>query len=116
MEQHLWTDESKIALFFGSRGPTTVKHGGVSFMIWDVSHTMVFYLFITPGIMDRSEYIKTVEEVMLSYAEKEMFLNGCFNKTTTPNTPVSSSILVPDQPVQSLDWLVWIQQKTGGVT
>ena len=24
--------------------------------------------------------------------------NGCLNKTTTPNTPVSSTILVPDQP------------------
>ena len=42
------------------------------------------------GLMDQFESIKILEELMLPSAENEM---GCFNETTTPNTPVNQQHL-----------------------
>ena len=45
----------------------TVKHGGASIMIWgQFSYCGVGSIYHIPGIMDQSEYIKILGEVMVS--------------------------------------------------
>ena len=102
MEQHSWTDGSWIVVFvsrnhrqFVRRPPNTefkLQNNEDSEARWRKHHDMGMRsgLFITyQG--HGSVWIQT-------FAKEEMFLNGCFNKTTAPNTPGSSSILVPGQP------------------
>uniref|UniRef100_A0AAY5EIJ8 DDE-1 domain-containing protein n=1 Tax=Electrophorus electricus TaxID=8005 RepID=A0AAY5EIJ8_ELEEL len=50
---------------------TRLKHGGVSIMVWGgFSYFGVGPIYRIPGTMDKSEYIKILEEVMLPYAEE----------------------------------------------
>ncbi len=54
--------------------------------------------------MDHFKYIKILKEVMLPYAEADTPLKWVFHKTTTPNTPVSTQHLDPDQQITLLQW------------
>ena len=89
-----WPEETRSNIY----GPMkTVKHGGEGIMIWGcLSYYGVRSFYHTPVIMNQLEYIRKLEEVMIPKWKHSW--NGCFNKTATPNAPVSSSFLVPDQP------------------
>ena len=57
----------------------TVKHSGASIMMWRCfSYYDVESIYHIPGIVDQFEYIRIFVEVMLLYAEEEMFLKWLF--------------------------------------
>ncbi len=97
---------SKIVLF-GSRGcrqfvrwppntefkpqytVKTVKHGGASIMIWGCFSYYVLGLFITfQGSWISLSTLKYLKGLCCLMPKRKCSWNGCFNKTTTPNTPV----------------------------
>jgi len=98
----LWSDESKIVLF-GGRGSRqfvrrpplsafspkytlkTVKHGGLSIMIWaSFSHYGVGPIYWVKTIMDRYVYVNILNDVMLPYASEDMPLIWTFQQDNDP--------------------------------
>lgn len=98
----LWTDESKIVLY-GARGSRqyvrrpanseynpkyttkTIKHGGSSIMIWACfSFYGVGPIYWIKETMDRTVYVRIMEEIMLPYAREEMPLLWVFQQDNDP--------------------------------
>lgn len=106
----LWTDESKIVLY-GARGSRqyvrrpanseynpkyttkTIKHGGSSIMIWACfSFYGVGPIYWIKETMDRTVYVRIMEEIMLPYAREEMPLLWVYD-----NDPKHTSKLVSEK-------------------
>ncbi len=114
-----------IYIFFGSRGRRqfvrrppntefkpqytvkTVKHGGASIMIWGCFSYYVLGLFITfQGSWISLSTLKYLKGSCCLMPKRKCPGNGCFNKTTTSNTPVSEQHL-GSRPTR---WMLWSGQ------
>ena len=76
----------------------TTVHFANSEAWWHKHHDMGMLLtlwcqvYCKPGIMDQFESIEYLKRFRCLMLKRKCPWNGCFNKTTTPNTPVSSGV------------------------
>lgn len=119
----LWSDESKIVLY-GGRGSRqyvrrppnteyqprftckTVKHGGSSIMIWGCfSYYGVGPLYWIKTIMDRHEYVKIMEDIMLPYASDDMPRIWTFQQDNDPkHTSKTAKEWFASHQVDVMEW------------
>jgi len=119
----LWTDESKIVMFGGTgsreyvrRPPNqefrpkftkkTVKHGGLSIMIWACfSYAGVGPIHKIDGIMDKNVYVEILENTMLPYASWEMPLKWTFQQDNDPkHTSKHAKAWFASQEIDVMTW------------
>uniref|UniRef100_A0A3B4H929 Transposase Tc1-like domain-containing protein n=1 Tax=Pundamilia nyererei TaxID=303518 RepID=A0A3B4H929_9CICH len=73
----LWTDESKMVLIRYCK-TWRCKHLGIFLILWNRAHYHI------RGTMYQCQYLKTLKEVMLPYAEEEMPLKWVFQQDNDP--------------------------------
>lgn len=119
----LWSDESKIVLYGGTgsrqyvRRPQnkeydpryttkTIKHGGSNVMVWACfSYYGVGPIHWIRNIMDATQYVEILQNIMLPYAEYEMPLKWTFQQDNDPkHTSRLAKRWFQDNNIDLMEW------------